>query len=203
MRALRLIAVAALALASIVATVPLASAWPEGGRPGPGGPPLGRRLHGPGPHAGDWLRKYENLPPKQQQDALENDPSFRRLPPERQERLRERLRNFNSLPPEQRERILQRMENWEHLTPQQQQRAKDLFTRFRQLPDDRRRMVHIAARDLREMDPAQRERVFNSDRFRNSFSPEEQELLRGITELGIGPGPHNPLPPNVAPPEER
>src|SRR5205807_4067473 len=34
----------------------------------------------PSGHAGDWLRRYKDLPPQQQLRALENDYQFRRLP---------------------------------------------------------------------------------------------------------------------------
>src|SRR6202162_62590 len=40
-------------------------------------------------HAGDWLRRYKDLPPAEQEHALESDPAFRRLTPERQQRLRQ------------------------------------------------------------------------------------------------------------------
>ena len=57
-------------------------------------------LNGPGPHKGDWLRKYFALPANQQEQKLEQDPAFRTLPPERQQHLLDRLRKFNSEPPQ-------------------------------------------------------------------------------------------------------
>ena len=51
-------------------------------------------------HAGDWLRRYKDLPPAEQERALQNDPWFHRLPPERQQQLRQRLQNFSTLPPQ-------------------------------------------------------------------------------------------------------
>ena len=85
----------------------------------------------PGNHAGQWLRRYKDLPPEQQEKALENDPQFRSLPPARQQLLRQRLQRFSSLPPQQQDLILQRMETWEHLTPDQKQQARQLFRSFR------------------------------------------------------------------------
>src|SRR6185437_16699796 len=55
---------------------------------------------GPGPHRGDWLRKYMTLPPHQQEQQLQSDPAFRSLPPDRQNHLLDRLRKFNSQSPE-------------------------------------------------------------------------------------------------------
>ncbi len=70
---------------------------------------------GPQGHAGDWLRRYKDLPPTEQQRALQNDPQFRRLPPGRQQELQRQLQHFSSLPPQQQQRVLNRMETWEHL----------------------------------------------------------------------------------------
>ena len=157
----------------------------------------------PGRHGGDWLRKMHNLPPDEQERALQNDPEFQRLAPEIQARLRERLRKFNNLSPEQRERMLNRWERFEHLAPEQQQRARRLHNRMRELPEARRRMMYRALHHLRDMPADQRERVLSSERFRNNFSDEERDLLRGMAEIappprGVGPD----GPPADEPPQE-
>jgi hypothetical protein len=143
--------------------------------------------HGPGPHGGDWLRRYRGLPPQEQERALENDPAFRELPPHRQARLRRRLQHFNSLPPEQQERILQRMDKFEHLTPEQRTRAQNLFGRFRSLPPGRRRAVIQTYRRLRQMSPKERREVFRSERFNSMFNDEERSLLMEVDKLDIPP----------------
>ena len=102
-------------------------------------------------HAGDWLRRYHELPPAERERMLQSDPGFRRLPPERQQLLRQRLEHFSSLPPEQQDRVINRMETWEHLTPGQKAEARNLFGRMQQLPPERRRMVRTALRDLSAM----------------------------------------------------
>jgi len=105
-------------------------------------PPLASQYRPqPQGHAGDWLRRYKNVPPSEQERALQSDPAFRRLPPDRQQMLRQRLRHFSSLPPQQQQRMLNRMETWEHLTPQQKQQARQIHGAMRQLPPERRRMV--------------------------------------------------------------
>jgi uncharacterized protein DUF3106 len=141
-----------------------------------------------GHHAGDWLRRYKDLPPDQQEKALANDPDFQRLSPEHQERLRQRLRTFNTLPPEQQRRILERMETWEHLTPDQKDKARNLFHRIRQLAPERRRAVMKAVRQLRSMPPEQRQPTIDSQNFKSSFSDEERDLLGDIAELPLAPG---------------
>jgi uncharacterized protein DUF3106 len=144
------------------------------------------RMKGPGPHRGEWLRKNQNLPPAEQERALRNDPTFRQLAPERQEQLLDRLRNFNSRPPEQRQRILNRMETFEHLPAPERQRVRNLYGQMRDLPEDRRIAVHQAARQLGGMSPAERQRMMNSPQFRRRFSPQEQDLVRGLAQLEPG-----------------
>jgi len=141
---------------------------------------------GPGPHRGEWLRKNQNLPPAEQERVLRNDPGFRQLSPERQQQLVDRLRSFNNRPPEERQRILNRMETFEHLPQPERQRVRDLYGQMRYLPEDRRIAVREAARQLSGMDPAQRERMLNSPQFRRRFSPQEQDLVRGLSQLEPG-----------------
>jgi hypothetical protein len=140
-----------------------------------------------GSHAGQWLRRYKDLPPDQQQKALDNDSQFRSLPAERQQRLRERLQRFSSLPPQQQNRILQRMETWEHLTPDQKQQARELYSQLKDLPPERRQKLQIAIRDLRAMPPGQRQQIIESERFKSQFSPQERELLGSASRLPLAP----------------
>lgn len=94
----------------------------EGG-PDPSRPNVARPPKNQPGHAGNWLRRYKDLPPAQQRRALENDSQFRRLPPQQRARLQNRLQRFSSLPPRQQERVLNRMETWEHLRQDQIGRA--------------------------------------------------------------------------------
>ena len=142
---------------------------------------------GPGPHNGDWLRKYGNLPPGQQEQQLQHDPGFRSLPQQKQNQLLDRLRNFNSQPPQKKAQILNRMETFEHMTPEQQATARNLFQQYHNLPEDQRNKVSQAYRRLRGMPPDARDQLLNSDEFRNDFSEEQRELLRGMTDLNVGP----------------
>ena len=66
----------------------------------------------PGGHAGDWLRKYQGLPPGEQERALQNDPGFRRMSPAQQQHLRPWLHYFASLPPREQQRIVGNMDRW-------------------------------------------------------------------------------------------
>lgn len=150
-------------------------------------------LHGQGPHAGDWLRNHENLPPDQQRKALESDPAYQRLSRDKQQQLLQRLNRFSALPHDQRDRILQRMETLEHLSPEQQQKARAMFRDFRDLPNDRRREMNRAFRDLQEMNADERQRRIDSEEYKKNYSDKERDLLRGMTDLGVNPrGQGNP-----------
>jgi hypothetical protein len=173
--------VAMISLALVVGTATPSFAQ---GRRGNRGPRNQTRRPG---HAGEWLRQYKDLPPDQQQQALENDPQFRNLPPERQQKLRERLQHFSSLPSDRQQRILDRMETWEHLTPQQKEQAKQLFSQLKDLPPDRRQKVQSAIDNLRNMPPDQRQQAIDSKRFKKQFSEQERGLLNGISQLPLAP----------------
>jgi len=165
-------------------------------RPSPSSPYQPRTPQNQPGHAGNWLRRYKDLPPAQQRRALENDPQFRRLPPQQQARLRNRLQHFSSLPPQQQERVLNRMETWEHLTPNQKRQARQLFQQFKQLPPDRRQAVNRAIRSMRGLTPGQRDQLINSDQYRNAFSPQERSILSAASHLPLAPGDGlNPEPP--------
>jgi Protein of unknown function (DUF3106) len=140
---------------------------------------------GSGPHRGDWLRKYGNLPPNEQEKQLKQEPAFQKLPPDKQNQLLDRLRNFNSQPPEKKQQILDRMETFEHMTSQQQANARNLFERYHNLPEDQRAKVSQAYRRLRGMPPDARNQAMNSEEFRNNFTDEQRELLRGMTDLNL------------------
>jgi hypothetical protein len=178
------------------------------GRPAPNQAPRNQRPPGQAQrgHAGDWLRQHKDLPPGEQERALQNDPHFRSLPPQRQRQLRQQLRYFSSLPPQEQQHVLQLMDRmgnrgtvWRGLTPEQRQQVLQIHNQILQLPPDRQRMVRSAIRDLRAMPPAQREQVIDSDRFKDAFSPHEREILRGVTRLPLAPAEASAEP---APPQD-
>src|SRR5262245_5440320 len=156
----------------------------DNSKPAASNQPPGHKPHSP--HAGTWLRRYQALPPAEQEKALNNDPDFQKLPSDRQDKLRKRLREFNSYPADKRQRILQRMELFEHLSPADQQKARDLYGRLRTLPDDRRRIVRRTAHNLRQFDTAERERLLETDDYRNSFSDDERSLIKELSALDLG-----------------
>lgn len=132
---------------------------------------------------GEWLRKYKDVPPAEQEKALESDPNFKNLPKERQEQLRQRLRQFDNLPPAGKARIINHMQAFEQLTPEQRQQARELQQRFRDLPTERRQQVRAELRSLRAMSPDQRQEELNSDHYRTTFTDNERDVMQKILQL--------------------
>jgi hypothetical protein len=137
---------------------------------------------------GDWLQAHKDLPLDQQLKLLESEPGFKKLPADRQAAFRERLKNFNSLTPEKRAQALQRMEFLSKLTSQQRQELRSANEQLKGLPPDRQVAVHTALRHLRQMPPAERQQVIQSDRFRSTFSDQEQKLISQLAELNVQEG---------------
>ena len=161
----------------------LAQAGPAPGIPHSAGAAPKLYLKGPGPHKGDWLRKYFRMSPSQREQTLEQDPTFKALPPDKQQHLLDRLRSFNSMAPDKQQQILNRMETYEHLPPEKQAEARSLFQQYHSLPTDQKTQLSHEYRKLRNMPPEQRAQYLNSDEFRNSFNDQQRELLRGMNEL--------------------
>jgi hypothetical protein len=145
---------------------------------------------------GDWLQAHKDLPLDQQIKLLESEPGFKKLPADRQTALRDRLKKFNSLPPDKRDQALQRMEFLAKLTPQQRQQLRTANEQLKGLPPERQVAVHTALRHLRQMPPAERQQVIQSDRFRSTFSDQEQKLISQLAEMSPqqGGGAQNPQP---------
>jgi hypothetical protein len=157
----------------------------------------------PGNHAGqkggrkmgDWLQAHKDLPLDQQVKLLENEPGFKKLSADRQAALLDRLKKFSSLTPAKRDQALQRMEFLAKLSPQQRQQLRDANQQLQGLPAERQVAVHTALRHLRQMPPTQRQQVIQSDRFRSTFSDQEQKLIGQLAEMNPQEGAaQNPQP---------
>ena len=65
---------------------------------------------------------------------------------------------------------------------------RQLFQQFKQLPPDRRQAVNQAIRGMRNLTPEQRDRLINSDEYKNRFSGQERGLLGGASRLPLASG---------------
>jgi len=132
---------------------------------------------------GKWLNQHKNLPADQQEKALENDPGFKKLSPPRQAQLRAQLRKFNSLPHDQQEQMLKRMQFMGSLPEEQRNNVRQAHQQFQQLPNDRKQVVKQALRNLRQLPRDKRQQELQSEKFRSSFSDQEQQILRQLAEI--------------------
>lgn len=146
----------------------------------------GAQPHAEAAHNGDWLRHTMQLPPREQERALEQDQHFRGLPPKQQDRLRAQLHSFNALPPAQRRRVLARMEMMDRMNQGQQQQTHQLFDQFRSLPPARQAAVRQGLRRMRILPPGTREAWLNSPEARTHFTPYEIQIMRGLNQVGGG-----------------
>lgn len=142
-------------------------------------PPRGdRHEHPPG-----FFKRLRELPPAEQERVMANDERFQRLPPERKAEIRQNLKHWNSLTPQQKQATRERQEILESLSPEKRQEARALFPQYNRLPPGRKQAVGQAFMRLASLPPAQRERVLSRPQFQNRFSPEERDLLRGLSRL--------------------
>jgi len=96
----------------------------------------------------------------------------------------QRERALSRLSPEQRQDVEKRLNQFEtqfrKLPPEQQAALQQRYEAFSKLPQDRRTAIRQELQQLRAMPPAQRAERLNSDDAKQSFSPEELGILRGV-----------------------
>ena len=91
------------------------------------------------------------------------------LSPDQQQRSLESDPQFRKLPPERQEQLRKRLQHFSTLPPQQQDRILNRMDAWEHLTLE------------------QRQQVLDSPRFKSMFSPQEQDMLKGITQLPLAP----------------
>jgi hypothetical protein len=87
------------------------------------------------------------------------------------------------------------MEFLAKLTPLQRQQLRSANEQLKGLPPERQVAVHTALRHLRQMPPTERQQVIQSDRFRSTFSDQEQKLISQLADMSPADGSaQNPQP---------
>lgn len=132
---------------------------------------------------GDWLDAHKDVPLDQQEKLVQSDPTFKRLPAPRQAALLESLRKFNSLPPAEKKRELRNMKYWESLTPDQRKQIKEAHQHMQTLPAERKTMVRHELRTLLHMSSGARQQELQSDKFKSTFSDQEQTILKNLSDI--------------------
>jgi hypothetical protein len=150
----------------------------QGGRGRMMGPNRGMR----GRHQGFFMR-LRDLPPKEQEQVMANDPRFQSLPPERQERIREHLKRWNALSAEQKQSIRQRERVFEGLSPAQRREVRSIYPDWNRLDRERKQEVMQTFRHMRAMTPEEREKYLRSPEVERQFSLDERRVLQGLNDL--------------------
>jgi hypothetical protein len=122
------------------------------------------------------IDRWNQMSPEQRERELA------KLPPARQRAIRQQLRRYNQMPPEERQKLRERYQTFAQLPPAQQQIVRQRLREFRQLPPQRQPVVHRQVEQLRRMTEAQRQENMNSEEFQGRFSPQEQQIIRDLTE---------------------
>jgi len=161
-----------------------AAAHPAAGKPAiarnPGGgrrPQLGPPLSNPASQA---ARLYKATP-EERERALE------KVPPKQQDQIRRQLATFDAMPKEQQQVFIRRAERLASLPPEQQTPFRQQMMALGKLPQDRKRAIGLALRSLEPMPAEQRQRILNSQEFKNRFSPEEQQMIADLSEVMLPP----------------
>jgi len=100
---------------------------------------------------------------------------FLHMSPEEQDRA------LSQLPPERRQQVELQLSRLQQLPPDQRQRLQDLYPAFMNLRPARQQAVRQEIQQLRQIRPVERKDRLNSDA--RDFSPEEMDILRGVTGI--------------------
>jgi hypothetical protein len=125
-----------------------------------------------------------------QMSPEERERELAKLPPERAQQIRERIRRYNQLPPQVKQVLRERYQKFAQLPPDKQEVVRQSLRDFRQLSQERRPLVRREIGRLRALPEAERGARMNSEEFRGQFSPQEQQIIRDITDYLPG----QPLP---------
>ena len=159
---------------------------PADGRPffpGPPAPPYYNPRYAPPGHLEDWLNRHRDLPLREQEQLLRNDPTFKRLPSANQQRLMRQLQEVDRMSPQRRAWRLARAEAIEHLSPQARRQLDRSSLRFADLPQPRHALIKRAFQQLRSVPLDERPTVLNSARYRDIFTPEERQILSNFLSV--------------------
>ena len=160
------------------------------GRAGAARQPNPRQLMGLPPR---WLERVQEMSPEQQERFLANNERFKSLPPERQAQIRKRLQQWNSLTPQQRMELRERERVWDQMSPEEKRHVREeLLPKWRQLPPQRRQAILAHLRELRGLSEEQRTAQLNDPKFLEGLSPDEQGMLRDLSNVRLGPPPESP-----------
>ena len=130
------------------------------------------------PHPGDRaLDRLQRMTPEQRDRWLST------LPPARRERIEKQLGTVANMPPAAQNRVRNQLERLNSLPPEKQGQVRRSLRLFNNMPPERKAVVRKEMRRLSAMPDEERQARMNSDQFRNSYSPAEQQMMSHLTEI--------------------
>lgn len=142
----------------------------------PGGEVLLAQNRPVGPGLPQWLENHRNLPPAEQERALESEPSFRALPPQQQQRAINQLRRLQAMTPQQ----LNRRWALLRLTPEQRQQFNAAMQQYGALPPARQFLIHRALSALMRVPASQRQAAMATYPPLQQLSAYERQVLTNL-----------------------
>lgn len=135
-----------------------------------------------------WVEKLQQMSPEERERFMRNNARFQSLPPQRQEQIRRTLQRWDQMTPEQRDAMWHRLQVFNRLTPEERQEvANDIGPRWKSLPQERKSLLTGRMHVLAGMTPDERQQALQDPQFMRGLDSNEQDLLRKITNLRLGP----------------
>jgi hypothetical protein len=91
------------------------------------------------------------------------------------------------MPKAQQEVLIRRAERLASLPAEQQAAFRQQMAALGKLPQERKRAIGRALRTLEPMSGDQRQRILNSQEFKDRFSPEEQKIISDLSAVMLPP----------------
>ena len=92
----------------------------------------------------------------------------------------ERRQALQQLPPDRQQQILRRLRNLELLSNNERQALQGRLKDLQSFPQERQQAVRRELQSLRSMSPADRRARLSSEELKQSFSPDELQLLNDV-----------------------
>ncbi len=120
------------------------------------------------------VEKFSEMSPEERERVLRN------LPEQRRKQVQQNLERYKELTPEQKERLSRQFENFRDLPPDKQQKVRRLFREMNGMAPDRRVAIRREVARLRESSGEERTGRLDSETFKQTYSPEEQRIIREL-----------------------
>lgn len=138
-----------------------------------------------------WMERLQKMEPADQERFMNNNERFRSLPPERKAQIRARLHEFRQLSPEQRQQLRTRASVWEKIPAEKRQHVRqELLPKWKNMAPDRRAEIKRRLNALNGLSDDERTARLNDPDFVRGLNPNEQAMLRDLSDLRVTAAPN-------------